>query len=311
MIRNPISRRSFLGLGAGAGAAAALAACGSSGPGSGNGGDAAGAAPPTGSSAASRSEAIREATIERFNKANPDGQITGPTFQNDAYKTKIKTAIGAGQGPTIIWGWGGGGLRELRDGRPGRGPHVVVRAERRASRTAVPVLVRGRDRRRQDLRDAGRDRAADRPVLRTRRSSTRSASSPAVLGRHHGPGAEVQREGHRAVLARRPVPLDEHDVAGVPASTASAAARSSRTCSTARRTPGPTPPPSTCSTKMQDLVKANGFIKGFSSITADSNADQALLYTGKAAMMLHGAWTYGIHEDRRRRLRLQRRTSAT
>ena len=46
-------------------------------------------------------------------------------------------------------------------------------------------------------------------------------------------------------------------------------------------------------TKMQELIKANGFIKGFSSITADSNADQALLYTGKAAMMLHGAWTYG------------------
>ena len=46
-------------------------------------------------------------------------------------------------------------------------------------------------------------------------------------------------------------------------------------------------------TKIQDLVKANGFIKGFSSITADSNADQALLYTGKAAMMLHGSWTYG------------------
>jgi raffinose/stachyose/melibiose transport system substrate-binding protein len=44
---------------------------------------------------------------------------------------------------------------------------------------------------------------------------------------------------------------------------------------------------------MQNLIKANGFIKGFSSITADSNADQALLYTGKAAMMLHGAWTYG------------------
>jgi raffinose/stachyose/melibiose transport system substrate-binding protein len=47
-------------------------------------------------------------------------------------------------------------------------------------------------------------------------------------------------------------------------------------------------------TKAQDLVKANGFIKGFSSITADSNADQALLYTGKAAMMLHGSWSYGI-----------------
>jgi raffinose/stachyose/melibiose transport system substrate-binding protein len=46
-------------------------------------------------------------------------------------------------------------------------------------------------------------------------------------------------------------------------------------------------------TKVQELVKANGFIKGFSSITADSNADQALLYTDKAAMMVHGTWTYG------------------
>ena len=40
-------------------------------------------------------------------------------------------------------------------------------------------------------------------------------------------------------------------------------------------------------------MKADGFIKGFSSITADSNADLALLYTDKAAMMLHGSWTYG------------------
>jgi raffinose/stachyose/melibiose transport system substrate-binding protein len=46
-------------------------------------------------------------------------------------------------------------------------------------------------------------------------------------------------------------------------------------------------------TECQKLIKMNGFIKGFSSITADSNADQALLYTGKAAMMLHGSWTYG------------------
>jgi raffinose/stachyose/melibiose transport system substrate-binding protein len=46
-------------------------------------------------------------------------------------------------------------------------------------------------------------------------------------------------------------------------------------------------------TKVQELVKANGFIKGFSSVVADANADQALLTTGKAAMMVHGTWTYG------------------
>ena len=45
-------------------------------------------------------------------------------------------------------------------------------------------------------------------------------------------------------------------------------------------------------TKIQDLVKAGAFAKGFSSITADSNADLALLYSGKAAMLLQGAWNY-------------------
>jgi raffinose/stachyose/melibiose transport system substrate-binding protein len=46
-------------------------------------------------------------------------------------------------------------------------------------------------------------------------------------------------------------------------------------------------------TKIQDLVKANGFAKGFSSIAADTNADQALLFTGKPAMLLQGAWVCG------------------
>ena len=50
-------------------------------------------------------------------------------------------------------------------------------------------------------------------------------------------------------------------------------------------------------TKVQDLVKANGFIKGFSSITADSNADQAVFFTGRAGSVLHGAWIYGNLRD--------------
>ena len=110
------------------------------------------------------------------------------------------------------------------------------------------------------------------------------------------PGAEVQRDGHRAVLARRPVPLDQHDVAGVPARPASAAPRCSTDVFAGKTDAWSDPAVLDMLTKVQDLVKANGFIKGFSSITADSNADQALLYTGKAAMMLHGAWSYGIQK---------------
>jgi len=47
---------------------------------------------------------------------------------------------------------------------------------------------------------------------------------------------------------------------------------------------------------IQQLVSAGGFVDGFSSVTADSNADVALLYTGKAAMMLQGAWVYGTFQ---------------
>src|SRR5436305_5471971 len=56
-------------------------------------------------------QAVREDTVKRFNSSG-GGNIAYTEFQNDAYKTKIKTALGAGQGPTIIWGWGGGGLKE-------------------------------------------------------------------------------------------------------------------------------------------------------------------------------------------------------
>ncbi|MDD0857895.1 extracellular solute-binding protein [Arthrobacter alpinus] len=56
-------------------------------------------------------ETIRKNSIDTFNKANADTQVKLTLFQNDAFKTKIKTAIGAGEAPTMIYGWGGGGLK--------------------------------------------------------------------------------------------------------------------------------------------------------------------------------------------------------
>ena len=56
-------------------------------------------------------QGIREGSVKAFNATSSKGKISYTEFQNDAYKTKIKTAIGAGQAPTIIWGWGGGGLK--------------------------------------------------------------------------------------------------------------------------------------------------------------------------------------------------------
>src|SRR3954453_1667191 len=109
------SRRNFLRLvGLGVPAGMALAACGGEGPtqtgaGGGSGGGNGVAAYWTLS--AKPQEDIRKDTIARFNKANPKSSIDITLFANDAYKQKVKTAIGAGKAPTMIWGWGGGGLK--------------------------------------------------------------------------------------------------------------------------------------------------------------------------------------------------------
>src|SRR5256885_724788 len=93
------SRRTFLGLAAGLPVGAALAACGTAGP---------QRADPNSATywylTGQPGEGIRKQSVDRFNKANSSNQIVATAFQNDAYKTKIKTAIGAGKAPSMIWG---------------------------------------------------------------------------------------------------------------------------------------------------------------------------------------------------------------
>jgi raffinose/stachyose/melibiose transport system substrate-binding protein len=50
-------------------------------------------------------------------------------------------------------------------------------------------------------------------------------------------------------------------------------------------------------TAIQDLVNAGAFGNSFSSVSADTNADAALLYTGKAAMMLQGTWNFPVFQQ--------------
>jgi raffinose/stachyose/melibiose transport system substrate-binding protein len=290
--RRTISRRNFLNLAVGAGAAAGLAACGSSGPSSGSSGGGGANAATYWYLTGQPGEGIRTNSVNRFNKANPDAGIKPTTFQNDAYKTKIKTAIGAGQAPTIIWGWGGGGLKSYVE--------------------ANQV---------DDLTDWFAQNAAVKNRL-----FPSSFGAATINGKIYAMPAETVQP---IVLFYNKKVFDKVGVqppqswgeimALVPKFNAKGIAPFSlggqsrwtnmmwleflldRTAGSevfdavfkGEKDAWSNPAVTDMLTKVQDLVKANGFIKGFSSITADSNADQALLYTGKAAMMLHGTWTYG------------------
>ncbi|GAA3407724.1 extracellular solute-binding protein [Streptosporangium vulgare] len=230
--------------------------------------------------------------MERFNKANPNGQIEFTAMQNDAYKTKIKTAIGAGQAPTIIWGWGGGTLR------------TYVQAGQV-----------------EDLTSWFEENAAVKDRL-----FPSSFGAATIDGKIYAMPAETMQPivlyYNKKVFEQVGVepPQSWGDImALVPKFNAAGIAPFSlggqsrwtnmmwleflfdriggpevfQGVFDAKKDAWSHPAAIEALTKLQDLVKAKGFIKGFSSITADSNADQALLYTGKAAMMLHGGWTYG------------------
>lgn len=282
------SRRSFLSLAVLAPVAAyTLTACGSSGPGDTSGGGAS-----IWALSGQPDEGIRQATVDAFNEANPDSQLKPTFFQNDAFKTKIKTAIGAGQAPTIIYGWGGGTLRTYAEAGQvedltswfDENPEVKDRLLDSTfgaatvdgkiyaipTQTVTPIIFYYN----KELFDqAGAEPPATwDDLMALTKTFNDMGVAPLSLGGQSRWTSMMwleylyDRVGGPEVFTA--IYNGEPDAWSHPAALKATA-------------------------MIQDLVSADGFIKGFTSIAADSNADQALLYTNKAAMMLHGGWTYG------------------
>jgi raffinose/stachyose/melibiose transport system substrate-binding protein len=291
--RRTISRRNFLNIAVGAGAGAALAACGSSGP---SGGPAGGAAGGGGATywylTGQPGEGIRGNTVKRFNEANSGSQIKATTFQNDAYKTKIKTALGAGQAPTIIWGWGGGGLKsyveagQVEDLTSWFGENAAVKDRLFPSSFGAATI---------DGKIYAMPAETVQPIVLyyDKRAFDKVKAQPPqswgdimdLVPKFNAAGIAPFSLGGQSRWTNMMWLEFLFDRIG--------GSEVFQAVFDGEKDAWSNPKAIDALTKMQDLIKANGFIKGFSSITADSNADQALLYTGRAAMMLHGAWTYG------------------
>ncbi|WP_329429582.1 extracellular solute-binding protein [Streptosporangium sp. NBC_01495] len=291
------SRRTFLTLSMGIPLGAALAACGTSGPTPAGGGATGG----SGNAASKASywflsvqpqEGVRTRAVERFNKANPSGQIAFTAMQNDAYKTKIKTAIGAGQAPTIIWGWGGGTLRtyvqagQVEDLTPWFEQNPAVKDRLFASSFGAATI---------DGKIYAMPAETMQPIVLyyNKKIFEQVGVEPpeswgdimALVPKFNAAGIAPFSLGGQSRWTNMMWLEFLFDRIGGP--------EVFQAVFDAKKDAWSHPAALDALTKLQDLVKADGFIKGFSSITADSNADQALLYTGKAAMMLHGGWTYG------------------
>ena len=293
MDQNRVSRRSFLALAMAAPiGASALASCGTAGPGQARSGEAS-----IWYLTGQPQEGLRKASVDAFNAAHPDGQLAATFFENDAYKTRIRTAVGANQAPTIIWTWGGGGLRDyVRNGQVddltdwfAQNPEVKSKRFETSFDAATvdgriyavpceqvsPIVMYYN---KQLFEQVGAqppttwgelmalvpvfNNAGIAPFSLAGQSRWTNMMWLEFLFDRQGGARGLRR--HRGGRAERLV----------------APGRDRRADEGARTSSGP-----------------SGFVNGFQSIAADANADQALLHQGRAAMMLHGAWTYGSMKE--------------
>jgi raffinose/stachyose/melibiose transport system substrate-binding protein len=285
----PVSRRSFLAAGGGLAALAAtgsLAACGS---GRSAGSSSAGAAMTmwgiTGD------QPFIEPSVTEWNAAHADSKITANYFGTNDYKDKIRTAVSSAQAPTLIYTWGGGTMKSYVDAsliqdltQPLTGksafldkvlPSVLDGGKVDGKTYAVPLSASAPVLfyyNKTVLEKAGVEQPKTWDDLMTAVPKIKSAGfAPVSLGG----GSKwpylmwieylVDRIGGPDVFKR-----------------------------VLSNTEGAWSDPAVLQAcqQIQELISAGGFADGYASVSADTNADLALMVTGRAAMLLQGAWAY-------------------
>src|SRR3954447_3722547 len=269
---------------AGLGVAGVLtAACSSSGS-SGAGGDAASAWALT-----QGSQPTFELSQKNWNGANAKDKISFQFYANDAYKQKIRVAIGANDAPVIFENWGGGSLKDYADagkledltaslGATAKSKYLASVANVASfggklygvpvNGTQPVVLYYNKDL----FAKVGAQPPATWDDLLALVTKFKSAGiAPLSLaGGSKWPDLMymeylVDRIGGPSVF--------QNIVEGKPNAWSEPAVIKA-------------------GQMIQQLVDAGAFANGYQSITYDAGQSSALLYTGKAAMQLMGSWDY-------------------
>lgn len=242
-------------------------------------------------------ETILKDAISAYN-ATSKGSIDVTFFQNDAYKQKIRTAIGAGQAPTLIYGWGGGILKGYADA--GQVADLTTWVNQDASWKSSFVASTW-----------GAGTIGDK-IFAVPTNNTQPVVMYYNTKLFEQAGVDLPKTWDD-LMALVPV-FNGKGIAPLSLGGGSSWTSMMWLEYLFDRVGGPEvftnilegktgawgdPSALKACQMVHDLIDAGGFVKGFSTITADSDADQALLYTDKAAMLLQGGWTYGPMKNAR------------
>ena len=221
-----------------------------------------------------------EAAVERWNADNPDRPIELQMFGNQGYQDKLRIALGAGQGPALLFNWGGAALKTYVDEGyidPIEDPRITDRylpavldtvtfdgkVYGAAINNIQPVVVLYND---AVFREVGAEPPATWddlvdlvPVFKEAGIAPLSLAGQSKWPQLPYLGYLVDRIGGPEVFDA--VIANEPDAWSDPAVTQAL-------------------------TEIQDLVREGGFVADYASIAYETGAADALLYTGRAAMMV-------------------------
>lgn len=237
------------------------------------------------------SETTFRASFDEWNAANPDAQVKAEFFANDSFKEKIRTAVGSGNAPTLIYSWAGGTLKDYVANNnvvdlTGKVPNLES--------SVVPSVL-----------DTGK---VDGKLYAVPNNN----AQPVILYYNKDLFAKAGISAAPTTYAELLDAVAKLKAAGVDTPIALAGQSVWPELMwieyLADRIGGPEafqkvlngdadawkdPAFVEALTKIQELANAGAFGDKFGSVVADSGADVALVHTGKAGMLLQGAWVYG------------------
>ncbi|WP_327347011.1 extracellular solute-binding protein [Streptomyces europaeiscabiei] len=238
------------------------------------------------------SEATFRASATEWNKEHPDSEITYQYFQNDPYKQKLRTAVGAGNGPVLFENWGGGGLKTYVDAGKVADLTPDLDANPAWKNRIFPSVLKSAT---FDGKVYGVPVNGVQPVVlyyNKQLLDQVGAQSPKTWDDLLALVKKLKAEGIAPISMGGASKWPDLmwleylvDRIGGPETFANIAAGKKGAWSD--------PAVLKAAEMIKQLVDAGGFAKGFTSVSADTGQAEAQLYTGKAAMILQGSWGYG------------------
>lgn len=293
-MQEKVSRRTFLQVAGGATLSTALAGCFGVG----------GSQSTTGNSSStitiwdirtgSEQQAV-QSLAAAFNAAHSDFHAVVDFFQNDPYKQKLQVAMGAHNPPDIFFGWGGGVLKSYIDANDVYDMTPDLNADSAWKNRFLPAVMSSVT---FNGKIYGVPNSGMQPVMFFYNKN--------IFDQYHLTPPQSWNDLLQIITT-----LKQHNVIPIALAGGSKWPYLMYEEYLVDRYGGPSAFNAVFANQanawsqdafikanaaIQQLVSLGAFGSSFASVIADTNQDAALLYTGKAAMMLQGNWNFPVFQ---------------